>query len=815
MVVICSSPYPQSNEAKYAEYFGWFPYELSDFQKYSIEATVEGHHSLITAHTGSGKSLPAEFAILFFVAQGKRVIYTSPIKALSNQKYYEFTQKYPHISFGIMTGDIKINPDADVVIMTTELLLDNITDRVAAVVFDEIHYINDVDRGHVWERAIMGLPKNIQMIMLSATIDAPEKFAVWAGATTFPPAPPFLTANEGAGNQDAKKVFLSSTSHQIVPLVHYGFLSANDGSIKKMKDKVAQKLIQDTTGKFIPLKSATGTFGDAGYLEIKRAKEVMDDNRMFSARQQVLNQLALQLRDREMLPAIAFVFSRKNVELFAKEITVPLLEFDSKVAYTVRKECEQIVRKLPNHAEYMELPEYHQVVSLLEKGIGIHHSGMVPVLREIVELMISKKYIKLLFATESFAIGLNCPIRTAIFTSLTKFDGKGMRHLLPHEYNQAASRCGRRGIDTIGNVIHCNNLFDLPTASEYKTILCGSPQKLVSKFRISFDLVLKLWNNCPDADEVGRLKYATDFVNNSMIRAEIDASLASEMTVKQNIQTEIDKWRELVRMNKTPPGVCERYNELCHCATTTTNSTRKKVERELSDMRNEHRTIVADAAQLAKLGTLETEMRKCDGYIRYLETYVSSQIQKIGDILRERGFDTTTELGKIAMGIKEVHPLVMSECLAEFNALTPRQIVSVLSCLTDIRVSDDTRLSVPTTNDLMVKSQIERMIGLNSIYWDLERKRETDSGFNYDGAMVFDAVDVMAQWCDLTNELECRVFLSECAIGIGDMTKAILKISAFAREMMSVSPNLELTHKLSQIDGMILKYVATTQSLYI
>ena len=112
-----------------------------------------------------------------------------------------------------------------------------------------------------------------------------------------------------------------------------------------------------------------------------------------------------------MLPAIAFVFSRKQAEIMAGEITVPLLEFDSKVAYTVRKECEQIIRKLPNHAEYLALPEYNRLVSLLEKGIGVHHSGMIPVLREIVEFMILKKYIKLLFATESFAIGLNCPIR--------------------------------------------------------------------------------------------------------------------------------------------------------------------------------------------------------------------------------------------------------------------------------------------------------------------------------------------------------------------------------------------------------------------
>ena len=128
MVIICNDPYP--NESNYNEYFDLFPYPLSDFQKYSIQAIVDGNHSLVTAHTGSGKSLPAEFAIQFFTKQGKKVIYTSPIKALSNQKYYEFIQKYPHISFGIMTGDIKINPEADVVIMTTEILLSTFNELV-------------------------------------------------------------------------------------------------------------------------------------------------------------------------------------------------------------------------------------------------------------------------------------------------------------------------------------------------------------------------------------------------------------------------------------------------------------------------------------------------------------------------------------------------------------------------------------------------------------------------------------------------------------------------------------------------------------
>ena len=179
MVFICDKPF--ENDSKFLDHFQVFPFPLSDFQKYSIEAIVEGHHALVCAPTGSGKTLPAEFAIQFFKNKGKKVVYTSPIKALSNQKYYEFTQKYPHISFGLFTGDIKTNPDADVLIMTTEILMNylftlnnhapsdetnlqfqlNIQTDLGCVIFDEVHYINDADRGKNWEQTILMLPRHM------------------------------------------------------------------------------------------------------------------------------------------------------------------------------------------------------------------------------------------------------------------------------------------------------------------------------------------------------------------------------------------------------------------------------------------------------------------------------------------------------------------------------------------------------------------------------------------------------------------------------------------------------------------------------
>ena len=542
MVKICDDKYPSNS--KYESHFELYPYPLSAFQKYAIEAIIEGNHVLVTAHTGSGKTLPAEFAIQYFTKLGKKVIYTSPIKALSNQKFYEFSKKFPEISFGLFTGDIKTNPNADVLIMTTEILMNNlfsqtqspeqssslqfqidIQNELACVVFDEVHYINDEHRGQTWEQTILMLPKHIQMVMLSATIDNPAGFAKWCERSV-----------PTERSDTTKEVYLASTNHRVVPLTHYAFLTNTESIFKHEKNKEIQQQIRNTTNRLLTLQTATGEFQEKTIHEMNKIQDIFDKNNQFMKRKMVLNKLTEYLRDNEMLPAITFVFSRKNVEACAKEITTNLLEDDSKVPYIMRRECEQIIRKFPNFKEYLELPEYNDLVSLLEKGIGIHHSGMIPVLREIVELMISKRYIKLLFATESFAIGLDCPIKTAIFTSLTKFDGTGMRYLYSHEYTQMAGRAGRRGIDTVGHVIHCNNLFPCPNINEYKMILSGKPQRLVSKFHISYTTVLSLLKNNQTA-----LTDFTNFIGKSMLAKEIDKTKTSSFSIMNELREKIEK----------------------------------------------------------------------------------------------------------------------------------------------------------------------------------------------------------------------------------------------------------------------------------
>jgi superfamily II RNA helicase len=828
MVKLCNTPY--STESKYDEYFTLYPYPLSDFQKYAIEAIVEGHHVLVTAHTGSGKTLPAEFAINHFTKTGKKVIYTSPIKALSNQKYYEFTQKYPHISFGLFTGDIKTNPDADVLIMTTEILMNslftentatslqfqiNIHEDLACVIFDEVHYINDEHRGQVWEKCILMLPQHIQMVMLSATIDAPVRFATWCQR----------------GYTD-KEVYLASTNHRVVPLSHYGFLTTNESFLKGIKDKELQKQIRDSTNKLVLLQNEHGKFNDAGVLEMKKTIKVFDDRKAIHKRKMVLNNLALFMRDRDMLPAIAFVFSRKHVELSAKEITVPLLEDDSKVSYIVRRECEQIIRKLPNFHEYLELPEYNDLVDLLEKGIGIHHSGMIPILREIVELMISKKYIKILFATESFAIGLDCPIKTAIFTGLMKFDGYNERYLLSHEYTQMAGRAGRRGIDTVGHVVHCNNLFNLPIMTEYRNMLCGTPQKLVSKFRISYSLILNLLKRSGE-----KANFVT-FASKSMVYDELQTEIENSSKRINDILDKMAKQKVLMDTLKTPNDVCHKYIQIENALKTSVNKNKRELKKHMKWITEECCDIAKDTKIVVEYDELQRQLIGEREHNLYLGTYISEQIRRICYILTTHGYTNQiivenspesdyelTHLGKIASSIAEIHPLIFSKMLLTtdyFKDFTSKQLVGLFSCFTDVKVDNDQRLSVPNSNDDLLQNTIKDMNNQYKYIQNIEITSEIHTGIIYEDALIFDIIDDSIEWCECSNETECKIFIqtkiADKGISVGDFTKAMLKIATIVKEISGICEemqNLDLLYKLNQIEPMILKYITTSQSLYV
>jgi superfamily II RNA helicase len=836
MVKICPDYYPTDGEFKYSEYFDKYSFSLSSFQKYAIESIVEGHHILVTAHTGSGKTLPAEFAIEYFVSKGKKVIYTSPIKALSNQKFYEFSQKFPHISFGILTGDLKTNPEADVLIMTTEILMNalyaknkknsqhigpmfemDFNTELACVVFDEVHYINDTDRGKVWEETIIMLPKHIQMIMLSATLNSPEKFALWCETRGL-----MKDINTNDITENDKIVYLTSTYERVVPLTHYSFITCTQGLFKVLKNKELEREIMKTTNKLHMIQDSKGNFNEQNYQTISKTLKIFNDKNHYVKRQHVLNTVCNHMFENNMLPAICFVLSRKALEKCAKEITTDLLEDDSKVPYTIRRECEQIIRKLPNYSEYINLPEYLNMVALLEKGIAIHHAGIIPILREMVELLFAKGYVKLLFATETFAVGINMPTKTVIFTDLNKFDGSNMRNLYSHEYTQMAGRAGRRGIDKVGHVIHLTNLFKNMDQISTKLMLNGKPQLLVSKFKISYNLIL----NLVDIGETDYIQYT----KRSMIQTDLNKLIVSYYISISKLQIELNNLTIVLNNSKTPFQIVEEYIELQDQKVKHVNKQRKEIERNIRKIQDEYKNVDNDIESVLKYKKNKQEL-DClynDVYIaeKSLEINVSRVLKLLKDDKYVSSFDDVTyELtfkGQIATLIRETHCLVfadiiISNTLQNFEA---KELVGILSCFTNVSIQDEIRCILPTSQYSNVKECIDNIYLLYQNQLNNEIRNSIDTGFDY--SMHFDLIDYCIAWCDCTTDIECKQLLQQIettkSIFLGEFIKAILKINNIAFELEKVAEligNIEFLATLRLIPQLTLKYVATNQSLYV
>ena len=833
MVLVCSNVYTST---EYDEYHNQYSFELSPFQKYAIEAIINEQHVLVTAHTGSGKTLPAEFAIEHFHRKGKKVIYTSPIKALSNQKFYEFTNKFPHISFGLFTGDIKTNPEADVLIMTTEILMnrlfnhsseetlnDNILqfqmdfeNELAAVIFDEVHYINDLDRGQVWEKTILMLPDHVQMIMLSATMDKPVPFGEWIEK-----------------NHINKQVFVCPTNHRVVPLSHYGFMAMGEHEFKQIKDKGLQQKMRKYTNKPLRLKDSNGKFYPETHKELLNIDDFIHKQRARINRKFVLNNLVKYLKENEMLPAICFVFSRKNVETCAKELNVALLEEDSKIPYNVDRESKQILRRLPNYEEYMRLPEYTNLIALLEKGIGIHHSGMIPILREIVELFISKKYIKVLFATESFAIGLDCPIKTTVFTGITKFDGDCHRFLHSHEYTQMAGRAGRRGIDTVGYVIHCNNLFrHQPSQNEYKLMMGGKPPSLFSKFKLDYSLVLSVLksNNETTIQEI------SSFIEKSMFYDELQKE-------KENVEKEFkiekekfEKKKENSEFLKTPKDICMNYLEKQSSLGKIQQKKQKKIQKDLGEMIEENPDLLENVKFWKEYEKNEKDLEEMKNRLWILNNYINDQITRLCTLLEEEGFVTiegdkisSTTNGIISSHVAEVHGPIWVKCMVEkwnyFENFSTKQLVGLFSCASDVKVSEEYKTNVVKTDDVFLKDRIMEMKQMYDFYETEEGKRDIRSGLRYEEAFSFTVVEETMKWCDCKSEEQCKEFISSelipKGISLGDFTKSILKIATISKELRALyeleycNTQTEWLHKLTCIEELVLKYIATNQSLYV
>ncbi|PHJ17915.1 dead deah box helicase domain-containing protein [Cystoisospora suis] len=485
-----------------------FPFLLDDFQKRAILHLEKYQTVFVAAHTSAGKTVVAEYAIALAIRRNRRCIYTSPLKALSNQKYREFRLKFP--SVGIITGDVCINPDANCLIVTTEILRsllyrgDALIGLVDTVIFDEAHYVNDLERGVVWEESIILLPREINMILLSATLPNYRQFADWVGSVK------------------QREVFTLSTNKRPTPLRHYLWFHEKSFLLMDAKGKFqagayneAFKHVRDKNNSTSAQKGkhpsggggdrgggrggrggrGGGSGGRGGSFSSQSSSSSTGKN-LFQTNEAKLKTeihrlqgLITKLEKDGELPVVVFCFSRRKCEVYAqamRKLNVVLSHNDRSKIHLFVKEC--LMALSPGDRD---LPQIRFVCSLVQRGIGIHHGGLLPIIKEMVEILFQRGLVRVLFATETLAIGLNMPARSVVFSSLTKHDGQRSRMLHASEYTQMAGRAGRRGIDTFGHVyIFCAD--EIPDPKELTGMMIEKANPLYSRFRLTYQTLLLL-----------------------------------------------------------------------------------------------------------------------------------------------------------------------------------------------------------------------------------------------------------------------------------------------------------------------------------
>lgn len=558
-----------------------WPFELDTFQKEAVYHLEGGDSVFVAAHTSAGKTVVAEYAIALAAKHMTKAIYTSPIKALSNQKFRDFKNEFDDV--GILTGDVQINPEASCLIMTTEILrsmlyrgADLIRD-VEFVIFDEVHYVNDLERGVVWEEVIIMLPEHVTLILLSATVPNTQEFASWVGRTK------------------KKDIYVISTAKRPVPLEHYLWAGKNkfkivdsnkrflENSWKEAddiisgRDKIKAQKAADAQaqsqasrggpqgrgrgqaparggprgngqrgggqqrGRGAPANRGTGNIARTG----------RGGGRTTAAQDKtVWVQVVQHLRKENLLPACIFVFSKKRCEQNADSLSNQ--DFcnaseKSLIHMTIEKSLTRL------KAEDRKLPQILRLRELLSRGIAVHHGGLLPIMKEIVEILFAKTLVKVLFATETFAMGLNLPTRTVVFSGFRKHDGKSFRDLLPGEYTQMAGRAGRRGLDNVGYVIIVNSGKDeAPAAGALRKMILGDPTKLRSQFRLTYNMILNLLR-------VEALKIE------EMIKRSFSENATQALLPEHEKQVQISE-ASLEKIKREPCEICDIDIATCHDA---------------------------------------------------------------------------------------------------------------------------------------------------------------------------------------------------------------------------------------------------------
>lgn len=458
------------------EFSALLKFPLDDFQLDACRELAAGKGVLVAAPTGAGKTVVGEFAIHLAQAKGQKVFYTTPIKALSNQKYLELCNRYGNDKVGLLTGDTNQNGDAPIVVMTTEVLRNmiyagsNSLITLGYVVMDEVHYLADRFRGAVWEEVILHLPKDVRIVSLSATVSNAEEFGAWL--------------DEVRGDTT-----IIVSEHRPVPLnqhVLFGdeLLELFEPGGKAVNQDLAVRHANKLRTPINRSQQNAGKYGS------KKSGQSHQRTRLQNLIPQLTKPEIVDLLESEdLLPAIFFIFSRAGCEAAVRAC------LHRSVRLTTTEEKQEI-RRVVEEKTYNIADEdlatlgYIEWLSALERGVAAHHAGMLPAFKEVVEELFLRKLVKVVFATETLSLGINMPARTVVLERLDKFNGEGRVQITPGEYTQYTGRAGRRGIDTEGHsVIQWSATLDPATVAG---LASKRTYPLISSFRPTNNMAVNL-----------------------------------------------------------------------------------------------------------------------------------------------------------------------------------------------------------------------------------------------------------------------------------------------------------------------------------
>ena len=778
--------------------------KLDEFQSNAIEYIQKNENVIVAAPTSSGKTICAIYGIHHHLDQSpqKKIIYTSPIKSLSNQKYYEFRHTFAgKATVGLITGDIKYNLQGNILIMTAEILrnllystktktnltididIDIYTD-VSCVIMDEAHYLYDKDRGNVWEETLMLLPSSVNLILLSATLKNGQYVANWLS------------------NIKELPCHFVERKDRLIPLFHYLFHHFSEPSL--VESYAGEwNFIQFHTNKCVML-YGPASFQENFYLNIKKINHQYRGPSMISS----VKSLCTELLQNQMLPALFFVFSKKQCEYLCNNLHFPFLNDlpqQNQVCNFVRNQMQ----KLKNRELFINTLEYVDLVRLWSYGVAYHHSGLQTIYKEMIEMLLNKGLIKILFATETFAVGINAPIKTVVFTSLQKIDGNGQfRWIKPCEYLQMAGRAGRRGIDDKGHVVLLTNTMRvLPTVYELQNIVCGDHQNedIHSKFRFTYQLVLKIMMD-------KGLNFET-FIEKTFKSQQLQQEYQniSKHVVHCEVQMEkYEKYCQLIHRIQNHKKLCKNEQKYVDKIESNPN-----FYREFAVYQN----ITQQQQQLQKLQQDTAKHFQYQPIVSFLQTHNFMDENHI-----------LTVKGLIAANINEVNELLLSECI--FNDIfgpleTAAEIAAALSIFLNsasainqqYHIDHDENaphqielLGIPTT----LKQVIVQIIDIAELLQDAEFRTNLPVSVNTNWILNFDNIEAVYVWASNNSITDLQFSLN---VYMGNFVKDMLRLDNLITNVENIckiiNDKYDLLEKCHSLHGVLIRDIISNESLYL